>query len=136
MSACPALPSTPASHRSPAAAWNNLGDAYEKQKKYGDALSAYKEVLTYAPDNKVRPLKGVHGGWRARGFMEVLTYAPDDKAHWGGDGAWADGWWAHAVQGGAYVAHIYCAAGLRPQRPAMLCWRLRTNVLTNGNHPT
>ncbi|KAI7841609.1 hypothetical protein COHA_004779 [Chlorella ohadii] len=34
-------------------AWNNLGDAYEKQKKYGDALSAYKEVLTYAPDNKV-----------------------------------------------------------------------------------
>lgn len=37
-----------------APAWNNLGDAYEKQKKYGEALSAYKEVLTYAPDNKAR----------------------------------------------------------------------------------
>lgn len=51
------LPRPPASHRPArhrvAAAWNNLGDAYEKQKKYGEALSAYKEVLTYAPDNKV-----------------------------------------------------------------------------------
>lgn len=34
-------------------AWNNLGDAYERKKAYGDALAAYREVLTYAPDNKV-----------------------------------------------------------------------------------
>lgn len=45
-----------------APAWNNLGDAYEKQKKYGDALSAYKEVLTYAPDNKARAGGGLPGG--------------------------------------------------------------------------
>ncbi|KAL4430894.1 hypothetical protein ABPG75_006150 [Micractinium tetrahymenae] len=34
-------------------AWNNLGDAYERKKAYGDALAAYQEALTYAPDNKV-----------------------------------------------------------------------------------
>lgn len=34
-------------------AWNNLGDAYEKTKKWRDALRAYQEVLTYAPNNKV-----------------------------------------------------------------------------------
>lgn len=37
----------------PLAAWNNLGDAYERKKAYGDALAAYQEALTYAPDNKV-----------------------------------------------------------------------------------
>ena len=37
----------------PLAAWNNLGDAYERQKQYAPALAAYREVLTYAPDNKV-----------------------------------------------------------------------------------
>ena len=35
------------------AAWNNLGDAYERKKDYSPALAAYREVLTYAPDNKV-----------------------------------------------------------------------------------
>ena len=34
-------------------AWNNLGDVYEKLKQYGPALDAYREVLSYAPDNKV-----------------------------------------------------------------------------------
>ncbi|EFN59395.1 hypothetical protein CHLNCDRAFT_137885 [Chlorella variabilis] len=34
-------------------AWNNLGDAYERKKDYSPALAAYREVLTYAPDNKV-----------------------------------------------------------------------------------
>ncbi|KAL4859489.1 Tetratricopeptide repeat domain-containing protein PYG7 [Chlorella vulgaris] len=34
-------------------AWNNLGDAYERKKQYAPALAAYREVLTYAPDNKV-----------------------------------------------------------------------------------
>jgi tetratricopeptide (TPR) repeat protein len=34
-------------------AWNNLGDAYERLKQYEPALGAYREALTYAPDNKV-----------------------------------------------------------------------------------
>jgi tetratricopeptide (TPR) repeat protein len=34
-------------------AWNNLGDAYERLKQYGPALDAYREALSYAPDNKV-----------------------------------------------------------------------------------
>jgi tetratricopeptide (TPR) repeat protein len=34
-------------------AWNNLGDALESQKKYTEALDAYNEALSYAPDNKV-----------------------------------------------------------------------------------
>jgi len=34
-------------------AWNNLGDAYERQKKYGPAYESYKEALAYSPDNKV-----------------------------------------------------------------------------------
>lgn len=34
-------------------AWNNLGDAYEKMKKWREALNAYQEALSYAPDNKV-----------------------------------------------------------------------------------
>ena len=34
-------------------AWNNLGDALESQKKYAEALDAYNEALSYAPDNKV-----------------------------------------------------------------------------------
>lgn len=34
-------------------AWNNLGDALESQKNYQDAYNAYKEALSYAPDNKV-----------------------------------------------------------------------------------
>jgi tetratricopeptide (TPR) repeat protein len=33
-------------------AWNNLGDAYEKVRKYKEALAAYQEALSYAPDNK------------------------------------------------------------------------------------
>lgn len=40
---------TPRAH----VAWNNLGDAYERKKVYSDALAAYQEALTYAPDNKV-----------------------------------------------------------------------------------
>jgi len=39
--------------RAPPAAWNNLGDAYERKKQYSEALGAYREALTYAPDNKV-----------------------------------------------------------------------------------
>ncbi len=46
------LPSFPLAW-APGAAWNNLGDAYERKKQYSQALSAYREVLTYAPDNKV-----------------------------------------------------------------------------------
>lgn len=34
-------------------AWNNLGDAYERKKAYTEALAAYQEALTYAPDSKV-----------------------------------------------------------------------------------
>lgn len=34
-------------------AWNNLGDAYERLKQYKPALDAYREALSYAPDNKV-----------------------------------------------------------------------------------
>lgn len=34
-------------------AWNNLGDALESQKKYAEALEAYNEALSYAPDNTV-----------------------------------------------------------------------------------
>ena len=34
-------------------AWNNLGDAHERQKRYAEALAAYREALTYAPDNTV-----------------------------------------------------------------------------------
>ncbi len=51
---CAKLP-TPRTRASllPLAAWNNLGDAYERKKAYGDALAAYQEALTYAPDNKV-----------------------------------------------------------------------------------
>ncbi|KAK9807964.1 hypothetical protein WJX73_008264 [Symbiochloris irregularis] len=33
-------------------AWNNLGDAFEKKQRWGDALKAYDEALTYAPTNK------------------------------------------------------------------------------------
>jgi tetratricopeptide (TPR) repeat protein len=34
-------------------AWNNLGDVLEKQKRYGEALSAYQEVLGLDPGNTV-----------------------------------------------------------------------------------
>ncbi|EFJ45362.1 hypothetical protein VOLCADRAFT_118323 [Volvox carteri f. nagariensis] len=34
-------------------AWNNLGDALEKKGKWRDALVAYQEALTYAPDNRI-----------------------------------------------------------------------------------
>ncbi|XP_054789499.1 tetratricopeptide repeat domain-containing protein PYG7, chloroplastic-like [Prosopis cineraria] len=34
-------------------AWNNLGDAYEKQKEYKSALKAFEEVLLFDPNNKV-----------------------------------------------------------------------------------
>ncbi|GLI58572.1 hypothetical protein VaNZ11_000199 [Volvox africanus] len=34
-------------------AWNNLGDALEKKGKWRDALQAYQEALTYAPDNRI-----------------------------------------------------------------------------------
>merc|ERR1712224_1021825 len=34
-------------------AWNNLGDAYKKMKKYEDALEAYETTLGVDPDNKV-----------------------------------------------------------------------------------
>jgi tetratricopeptide (TPR) repeat protein len=34
-------------------AWNNLGDALEKQKAFAEALEAYSTALSYAPDNPV-----------------------------------------------------------------------------------
>ncbi len=34
-------------------AWNNMGDAHEKQKQYKAALDAYAEALSYAPDNAI-----------------------------------------------------------------------------------
>ncbi|GLC37868.1 hypothetical protein PLESTB_001484700 [Pleodorina starrii] len=34
-------------------AWNNMGDAMEKKGKWRDALQAYQEALTYAPDNRI-----------------------------------------------------------------------------------
>lgn len=34
-------------------AWNNLGDAYESERKWRDALRAYESALEYAPDNRV-----------------------------------------------------------------------------------
>ncbi len=34
-------------------AWNNMGDAHEKQKEYKQALEAYSEALSYAPDNAI-----------------------------------------------------------------------------------
>ena len=34
-------------------AWNNMGDALEKTKADKDALDAYTEALSYAPDNAV-----------------------------------------------------------------------------------
>lgn len=34
-------------------AWNNLGDALEKRKAWAEALQAYQEALSYAPNNKV-----------------------------------------------------------------------------------
>lgn len=34
-------------------AWNNLGDAYERNKSWRKALEAYKEALTYAPENQI-----------------------------------------------------------------------------------
>ncbi|MEW5299538.1 MAG: hypothetical protein WDW36_002545 [Sanguina aurantia] len=34
-------------------AWNNLGDAQEKKMAWREALRAYQEALTYAPDNTV-----------------------------------------------------------------------------------
>ncbi|KXZ52747.1 hypothetical protein GPECTOR_8g139 [Gonium pectorale] len=34
-------------------AWNNLGDALEKERKWKEALQAYQEALTYAPDNRI-----------------------------------------------------------------------------------
>ena len=49
----PLYPIDPLPTCAPPAAWNNLGDAYERQKQYAPALAAYREVLTYAPDNKV-----------------------------------------------------------------------------------
>lgn len=34
-------------------AWNNLGNSYEKERKYPEAFKAYEEAVSYAPDNKV-----------------------------------------------------------------------------------
>lgn len=34
-------------------AWNNLGDAYEKNKDLNSALKAFEEVLLFDPNNKV-----------------------------------------------------------------------------------
>lgn len=34
-------------------AWNNLGDAYEKQKDFQSALKAFEEVLLFDPNNKL-----------------------------------------------------------------------------------
>jgi tetratricopeptide (TPR) repeat protein len=34
-------------------AWNNLGDAYEADRRWRDALRAYESALQYAPDNRV-----------------------------------------------------------------------------------
>ncbi|CAI9755938.1 unnamed protein product [Fraxinus pennsylvanica] len=41
-------------------AWNNLGDAYEKNKDLKSALKAFEEVLLFDPNNKVaRPRRDV-----------------------------------------------------------------------------
>eukprot|EP00775_Hariotina_reticulata_P011027 gene11027-11182_t len=34
-------------------AWNNLGDAYERNKEWRNALTSYQEALAYAPNNKI-----------------------------------------------------------------------------------
>ncbi|KAJ9518328.1 hypothetical protein QJQ45_010196, partial [Haematococcus lacustris] len=34
-------------------AWNNLGDVLEKVKAWRQALDAYQEALSYAPNNEV-----------------------------------------------------------------------------------
>ncbi|PNW75369.1 hypothetical protein CHLRE_12g524300v5 [Chlamydomonas reinhardtii] len=34
-------------------AWNNLGDALEKERRWPEALQAYQEALTYAPNNRI-----------------------------------------------------------------------------------
>mmetsp|Transcript_22107 Transcript_22107/g.37780 ORF Transcript_22107/g.37780 Transcript_22107/m.37780 type:complete len:257 (-) Transcript_22107:445-1215(-) len=34
-------------------AWNNMGDAHESNKAWGEALAAYQEALSYAPSNEV-----------------------------------------------------------------------------------
>eukprot|EP00850_Spirogloea_muscicola_P022755 SM000310S11946 [mRNA] locus=s310:108341:108971:- [translate_table: standard] len=34
-------------------AWNNLGDAFERQKDWPKALRAYDQVLQYEPDNRI-----------------------------------------------------------------------------------
>jgi tetratricopeptide (TPR) repeat protein len=34
-------------------AWNNMGDTLEKTKAYKEALDAYSEALSYAPDNAI-----------------------------------------------------------------------------------
>ncbi|CAH9087910.1 unnamed protein product [Cuscuta europaea] len=34
-------------------AWNNLGDAYEKNKDFNNALKAFEEVLLFDPNNKI-----------------------------------------------------------------------------------
>ena len=34
-------------------AWNNLGDVFERKQRWGEALKAYEEALSYAPTNKV-----------------------------------------------------------------------------------
>jgi tetratricopeptide (TPR) repeat protein len=39
-------------------AWNNLGDAYESKKQFEEAYAAYKEVLSYSPENKVAQQRG------------------------------------------------------------------------------
>lgn len=39
-------------------AWNNLGDACEKNMDMEQALQAYEEALVYAPDNKIAKERG------------------------------------------------------------------------------
>eukprot|EP00887_Chlorella_sp_A99_P005410 scaffold1.g5410.t1 len=54
-------------------AWNNLGDAYERLKQYQEALGAYTEALTYAPNNK-----DASGAAAAAGplFPQAVAYFP------------------------------------------------------------
>lgn len=116
------------------AAWNNLGDAYEKRKQYGPALAAYREALTYAPDNKVGVLKSAErrgGGGCGRGQLcqgrqqggTVLCKAPPPAAVTSGDAfqrlptdlAWPSSPPPHAAQSLPQVAQArsdYCKTRL------------------------
>ncbi|XP_078436790.1 tetratricopeptide repeat (TPR)-like superfamily protein [Wolffia australiana] len=61
-------------------AWNNLGDAYEKNKDYDSALKAFEEALLLDPNNKLaRPRRDALRD-RVRMFQGVpVKPKPDDK---------------------------------------------------------